>query len=779
MDSQAATTPALISSLGGPAPVLAAALALASTISASLADTLVEIPDTALRECVEKALDREEGTQITQDDLEGLTALEGCTGVSHLDGLEFATNLTRLNLVRGKITNLSPISDISSLEELNLGSHRIRDLTPISGLVGLWTLSAFGNPVSDLAPLVGLQSLRELTLNDTQITDLSPLLGLPSLEYLSVVRAPIRDLPYWPPSASLRTLYIGGNGVRDLSPLTSLKTLTSLGLSEMDLRDFDFTPLRRLPSLNTLNLGFSYVDLEDLPEVRNLTDLLLRNSIIDGWSSLANHSSLRYLYIDGTGLQNLEIIPSSVLASLWDIGLDANRLTEIEPLLSNGGQLRWVSLLFNPWLSRKAVEVDIPALRARGVHVEYDTPAADAPDAAFVGDPALRLALTRTLIGYDGYGGGYIYDAAVPAGQLAEVRSLGLSKKGIASLQGMEHATSLTNLWLSDNDVSDISPLTDLPLNALALDGNPVGDLGPLLEMEDLIYLALDNASLHEVPPLPQRLLRYLFLADNSITDLGPLAWVGQSMAFMHLDLSGNSISSLRPLTGYIHFLHVNDNAVDDLAGLTVTGLRELHIRNNALRDISPLLDATSLWMLDAKRNPLGEEALTVAETLRKRGAAVLTGEPVPFLPAAGVVREGLVRIVNRGGEGGTVFIEAWDDAGVRFGPVRLRMDGQSAVHFTSTDLQSGKPSLGLAGIGPPTTGDWRLALTSPLDIEVLAYVRTADGFLTPMHDVAADATLPTLNPGSNSTRRSVLRLVNRDVERAQVVVGGYDDRGT
>ena len=411
--------------------------------------------------------------------------------------------------------------------------------------------------------------------------------------------------------------------------------------------------------------------------------------------------------------------------------------------------------------------------------MEYDTPAADAPDAAFVGDPALRLALKQNLLRSDWYGGGYIYDAAVPAGKLAEVRSLGLSKKGIASLQGMEHATSLTNLWLSDNDVSDISPLADLPLYALALDGNPVGDLGPLLEMEDLIYLALDNASLREVPPLPQRLLQYLFLADNSITDLEPLAWAGQRITFTHLDLSGNSISSLRPLTGFFHFLHVNDNEVDDLAWLTVIGLRELHIRNNALRDISRLLHATSLWMLDAERNPLGEEALTVAETLRKRGAAVLTGEPVPFLPAAGVVREGLVRIVNRGGEGGTVFIEAWDDAGVRFGPVRLRMDGQSAVHFTSTDLQSGKPSLGLAGIGPPTTGDWRLALTSPLDIEVLSYVRTADGFLTPMHDVAADATLPTLNPGSNSTRRSVLRLVNRDVERAQVVVGGYDDRGT
>ena len=32
--------------------------------------------------------------------------------------------------------------------------------------------------------------------------------------------------------------------------------------------------------------------------------------------------------------------------------------------------------------------------------------------------------------------------------------------------------------------------------------------------------------------------------------------------------------------------------------------------------------------------------------------------------------------------------------------------------------------------------GDWRLKLTSLLEIEVLAYARTEDGFLTAMHDL-------------------------------------------
>ena len=705
-------------------PALLGFLALALTISAS-ANTPVEIPDAALRECVEKALDKVESATITQDDMESLSAIKDCNGVSNLDGLEFAINLTQLSSANGGIVDLSSIA--------------------------------------------GLEFLQNLSLPDTAIFDLSPVTALPSLQSLNVYRTQIRGLPRWPATAPLTTLNISETRVKDLSPLVSLSWLRNINLSRLDLSEVDLTVLPRL-SLYSLDLNnAANVDLKYLSGVQNLTVLVLSEaSIVSNLHPLANHAALRHLDLSGTGLRSLDAIPSSVIASLQAVRLNGNQITEITPLLEHGGNLRLVELLGNPWLSRNAVEVDIPALIAKGVEVIYSPTRASGPDTMIVGDAALRRALAQYIVV------GYVYEETMSPLDLAEILGLHLSNSGIMSLQGMQHARRLEYLWLSGNDVSDISPLADLPLAALTLDGNPIGDFRPLAEMEQLQYLALDNTSLREIPPLPIQVY-HVSLADNSITNVDGLA--GQ---YGHLWLSGNAISSLLPLEGAgVKFLQLNDNQVANLAGLRVDVLEELHIRNNALRDISPLLDAPSLWMLDAERNPLGEEALTVAETLRERGAAVLTGEPVPFLPAAGAAREGLVRVINRSAEGGDVFIEAWDDAGVRFGPVRLRMDGQSAVHFDSTDLQRGNPALGLAGIGPPTSGDWRLALTSPLEIEVLSYVRTADGFLTPMHDVAAEATLPTLNPGSNDTRRSVLRLVNRDAERAKVVVGGYDDRGS
>ena len=68
-------------------------------------------------------------------------------------------------------------------------------------------------------------------------------------------------------------------------------------------------------------------------------------------------------------------------------------------------------------------------------------------------------------------------------------------------------------------------------------------------------------------------------------------------------------------------------------------------------------------------------------------------------------------------------------------------------------------------GRGPPTAGGWRLELLSTLDIEVHAYVRTADGFLTSVHDMLArDETTGALGADIFPSRfqpRSVLRVVN------------------
>ena len=173
------------------------------------------------------------------------------------------------------------------------------------------------------------------------------------------------------------------------------------------------------------------------------------------------------------------------------------------------------------------------------------------------------------------------------------------------------------------------------------------------------------------------------------------------------------------------------------------------------------------------------EESATQTFRVRVAGPA-----HVPLFPnAADPLREGFARIINHDAEGGDIAITAMDDRGNQAGPVTLGIGANRTVHFNSADLESGNPDKGLAeGVGQGE-GAWRLTLQSDLDFEVLAYIRTPDGFLTAMHDTVASADgvyrVPFFNPGSNVNQVSSLRLVNPGERTTAVAIDGTDDTGT
>ena len=144
--------------------------------------------------------------------------------------------------------------------------------------------------------------------------------------------------------------------------------------------------------------------------------------------------------------------------------------------------------------------------------------------------------------------------------------------------------------------------------------------------------------------------------------------------------------------------------------------------------------------------------------------------------------RQGFARVVNHSEVEGEVRIDAYDDAGVAYGPVTLAIGAGETAHFNSEDLETGNAGKGLDGTTGAGEGDWRLELTSALELEVLAYIRTEDGFLTSMHDVVprteAGHRVVTFNPGKNTGQVSKLRLINPGVESAEVRIEGIDDDG-
>ena len=175
---------------------------------------------------------------------------------------------------------------------------------------------------------------------------------------------------------------------------------------------------------------------------------------------------------------------------------------------------------------------------------------------------------------------------------------------------------------------------------------------------------------------------------------------------------------------------------------------------------------------------------LTNLSTVPRAPADGDRGHLVPLFPSASdaLGRQGFVRVANRTDEAGEVRIEAYADSHVVYNPLTLAIDAGETVHFNSYDLELGNASKGLMGNTGAGAGAWRLVLTSDLEIEVLAYIRTRDGFLTSMHDVTpsldGEYWVAIFNPGSNPNQVSWLRLVNPGTEDAELAITGIDDAG-
>ena len=156
----------------------------------------------------------------------------------------------------------------------------------------------------------------------------------------------------------------------------------------------------------------------------------------------------------------------------------------------------------------------------------------------------------------------------------------------------------------------------------------------------------------------------------------------------------------------------------------------------------------------------------------------------VPLFPKAGdgSGRQGFVRAINRSDTPGEIGIKAYDETERDYEPIMLAIGANEVAHFNSDDLEQGGGGKGLSGGVGAGERDWRLEMTSDLDIEVLSYIRTEDGFLTSMHDVVPSAgtrhRVAVFNPGSNRNQESLLRVVNPGEATAEVTIAGLDDRG-
>lgn len=150
--------------------------------------------------------------------------------------------------------------------------------------------------------------------------------------------------------------------------------------------------------------------------------------------------------------------------------------------------------------------------------------------------------------------------------------------------------------------------------------------------------------------------------------------------------------------------------------------------------------------------------------------------------PASNTQQEGFVRLINRENRAGTVTLRGIDDAGVPSPIASFTLAANASAQFNSKDLESGNVAKGLNGELGAGTGNWRLLVTTDLNLWPMGLIRTPDGFVTTVHDVVSgdglNGQVLIFNPADNPNQVSVLRLVNPNSAAASVTVQGIDDSG-
>ena len=219
----------------------------------------------------------------------------------------------------------------------------------------------------------------------------------------------------------------------------------------------------------------------------------------------------------------------------------------------------------------------------------------------------IRLDLSNKYVSGEGYVNSNEISDLSPLSGLNNLTWLNLFRNSISDVSALSGLTKLTWLNLSGNSISDVSFLYGLNnLTWLGLSGNSISDVYPLSGLTKLEWLDLRNN--HNIPNVLSALsglinLRTLLLSRNTIVNASALSGLTK---LTRLDLAGTFISDVSFLYGLnnLTWLNLGDNSISDVSALSgLTKLTRLDLSDTDISDVSALFGLTRLEWLDLRDN--------------------------------------------------------------------------------------------------------------------------------------------------------------------------------
>ncbi|AWZ49444.1 hypothetical protein C3495_11750 [Clostridiaceae bacterium 14S0207] len=157
--------------------------------------------------------------------------------------------------------------------------------------------------------------------------------------------------------------------------------------------------------------------------------------------------------------------------------------------------------------------------------------------------------------------------------------------RGVRSLEGLQYAINLETLDLSENRISDLTPLSNLKkLEYLELDRNIVEDLTPLSKVKSLKHLNIyNNENIVDTQPL---------------ANLTNLEWMD-----MHFCNRGKHTVNVKPLSNLVNleYLSIESNFIEDISfAKNLKKLKSFSCAVNYVTDVTPVERLTDVAYDDA-----------------------------------------------------------------------------------------------------------------------------------------------------------------------------------
>lgn len=500
------------------------------------------------------------------------------------------------------ITDIEPLTQLSSLRILNLSRTNISDLAPIRNLTELIELDFSSTQLDDISALKYSDKLTRLKFNHTPVSDISVLERMAKLEQLDISETPVSDYDVLSNLLSLKNLSVEGTDIDNLSPIDSLTNLTDLNLSRTQVENV--APLRGLKNLAVLNLDSTKVSfIQPLSELGNLKILHANNTLITDLNALQELPHIERIYCDQTKVNRA--MADAFMASRKGV-----------LVIYDSKDLKgWWNSLPGTWqkvLRDAAKTGEFPTNEELAKITNLDSINVSENTLVNEIDALERLQKLHSLIVR-----GTQIKSLLPLQEHKLIRTLDISNTAVTDISVVRRFTNLTVLKADNSQIENLDALSGIrSLKSIYADGTAVNDthvrefLGR--NPECLVVYKTDSlktwwsdlsgnwkdvfgkqVKLSE-SPTKEELHRLTQLETVKFQDLpvDDLSVMNQFVRIGELNFSGTAVNDLTPLSKIksLKHLRASNSPIRDLTPLVeLLGLQYLDISNTAVEDLRPL----------------------------------------------------------------------------------------------------------------------------------------------------------------------------------------------